>query len=49
MIMSKQELEDLLEKLGDYKGRQTELITVYIPAGYDVNASWRRRKAQQRT
>ncbi len=49
MIMSKQELEDLLEKLGDYKGRQTELITVYIPAGYDVNAVQRQLEAEKGT
>ncbi|MFP4403541.1 MAG: peptide chain release factor aRF-1 [Nanoarchaeota archaeon] len=31
------ELKKLLKELEKYKGRSTELVTVYIPAGYDIN------------
>jgi peptide chain release factor subunit 1 len=34
--ISKIELESLLEELEKHKGRHTELITVYISAGYDI-------------
>jgi peptide chain release factor subunit 1 len=35
-VMSKEELEELLDELETYKGRATELITVYIPAGQNI-------------
>ena len=47
--MTKKELEETLEELENYKGRQTELITVYIPAGYDVNAVQRQLEAEKST
>lgn len=31
------ELESLLEELENYRGRHTELITVYIPADFNIN------------
>jgi peptide chain release factor subunit 1 len=31
------ELKKLIKELEQYKGRSTELVTVYIPAGYDLN------------
>ncbi|MEM4625537.1 MAG: peptide chain release factor aRF-1 [Candidatus Pacearchaeota archaeon] len=31
------ELQEFLEKVDSYRGRHTELITVLIPAGYNVN------------
>lgn len=31
------ELKKLLKKLGTYRGRHTELVSVYIPSGYDIN------------
>lgn len=34
----KLELEEFIEKLKGIKGRHTELITVYIPAGFNINA-----------
>jgi len=37
MQLTKDELEEVLEKLESIRGKQTELVTVYIPAGYDVN------------
>ncbi len=34
--LTKAELEEVLEELEQYKGRATELITVYIPAGQNI-------------
>ncbi len=36
MPITKQELTELFEQLGQYKTRATELITVYIPAGQNI-------------
>ncbi|MBI4116443.1 peptide chain release factor aRF-1 [Candidatus Pacearchaeota archaeon] len=36
MVMDKTELEDVLNELEKYRGRQTELITVYVPAGQNI-------------
>ena len=38
-LTSKQkfELRKLIKELASYRGRHTELVTVYIPAGYDIN------------
>ncbi len=36
MTATKQELRDLVEELETYKGRATELVTVYIPAGQNI-------------
>jgi len=33
----KQELEELVNLLGSIKGRHTELVTVYIPAGFNLS------------
>ncbi|MDP6642336.1 MAG: peptide chain release factor 1, partial [Candidatus Nanoarchaeia archaeon] len=49
MVLDKNELEDLLEVLENYKGRQTELISVYIPTGYDVNSVQRQLEAEKGT
>lgn len=35
-ITEKFRLKKLLKELDSYKGRHTELVTVYIPAGYDI-------------
>jgi peptide chain release factor subunit 1 len=48
-IATKNELEELLEKLEEYKGRHTELISVYISAGYDVNYVQRQLEAEKST
>ncbi|MEX0920705.1 MAG: peptide chain release factor aRF-1 [Candidatus Pacearchaeota archaeon] len=45
----KHELDEVLEELKDYKGRQTELITVYIPAGYDINSVQKQLEAEKST
>ncbi|MGM5488042.1 MAG: peptide chain release factor aRF-1 [Nanobdellota archaeon] len=38
-ISSKQqrELKKFIQELEQFKGRNTELVTVYVPAGYDIN------------
>jgi len=48
-IKNKLELEELLEELKSFKGRATELISVLIPAGYDVNAVQRQLEAEKST
>ena len=47
--VDKTELEELIEKLDGIRGRHTELITVYIPAGYNVNATQKQLKAEKST
>ncbi|MBT4257661.1 peptide chain release factor aRF-1 [archaeon] len=48
-ILTKIELGDILEELEAYKGRQTELITVYISEGYDVNSVQKQLEAEKST
>ena len=36
MTLTKQELRDIVEELEKYKGRATELVSVYIPAGQNI-------------
>ena len=47
--LTKLELEELVEKLSNYKGRHTELITVYIPAGYDPNVTQKQLESEKST
>jgi peptide chain release factor subunit 1 len=47
--LTKIELEELVDKLATYKGRATELITVYVPAGYDPNATQKQLEAEKST
>ena len=49
MAITKDELESVMEELEQYKGRHTELITVYISAGYDVNSVQRQLEAEKST
>src|SRR3989344_5796125 len=49
MPMTKYELEEVLEVLKEYKGRHTELITVYVAAGYDVNSVQKQLEAEKST
>ncbi|HJZ19163.1 MAG TPA: peptide chain release factor aRF-1 [Candidatus Nanoarchaeia archaeon] len=49
MPFTKSELEEILQVLEQYKGRHTELITVYISAGYDANAVQRQLEAEKST
>lgn len=47
--MSKSELQEMIDLLESIKGRQTELISVYIPAGYDINSVQRQLEAEKGT
>jgi len=49
MAITKDELESVVEELEQYKGRHTELITVYISAGHDVNSVQRQLEAEKST
>lgn len=46
---TKLELEEVVEELKFHKGRHTEFITVYIPAGYDVNSVQKQLEAERST
>jgi peptide subunit release factor 1 (eRF1) len=48
-MITKEELEEVVEELGSHKGRHTELITVYVPAGYDINSVQRQLEAEKST
>ena len=45
----KQKLEDLIELLGSIKGRHTELVTVLIPAGANINLIQRQLEGEKST
>lgn len=49
MAMTNEELEELLKELENYKGRATELISVYISEGYDVNSVQKQLEAEKST
>ncbi len=48
-ILTKQELEEIVEVLEKYKGKHTELISVYISEGYDVNSVQKQLEAEKST
>ncbi|RLG16220.1 hypothetical protein DRN69_01390 [Candidatus Pacearchaeota archaeon] len=47
--LSKIELEEILQELESYKGKHTELITVFIPMNYDVNSVQKQLEAEKST
>ncbi len=49
MAATKSETGELLEELESHKGKHTELITVYIPAGYDPNSVQKQLEAEKAT
>ncbi len=49
MALTKDELEEVVEELEGYRGKHTELITVLIPEGYDVNAVQRQLEGEKST
>ncbi len=49
MSLTRDELTEIVEELSSHKGRHTELITVYIPAGYDVNSVQKQLEAEKST
>ncbi|MGD9276783.1 MAG: peptide chain release factor aRF-1 [Candidatus Pacearchaeota archaeon] len=48
-MLTKQELTEIVEELEEHKGRHTELISVYIPEGYDVNSVQKQLEAEKST
>jgi len=42
-------LEDFLEEMRDYKARHTELITVLVPAGFDINLITKQLESEKST
>ena len=42
-------LEDFLERMRDYKARHTELITVLVPAGFDINLITKQLESEKST
>lgn len=48
-IKEKQELEDLVSLLGDIRGRHTELVSVFIPAGFNVSTIVRQLESEKGT
>lgn len=49
MAITKDELEEIITELESYKGRHTELISVYVSAGYDANGVQRQLEAETST
>ena len=49
MKLSKDELQEVVEELESYRGRQTELITVYISSGYEAVSVQKQLEAEQST
>ncbi len=47
--MQKQELEELVALLGSVKGRHTELVSVMIPAGFNISGVVRQLEAEKST
>ena len=47
--MQRQELEELVNLLGRIKGRHTELVTVMIPAGFNVSSVVRQLEGEKST
>ncbi len=46
---SKTKLKRIIQELEKYRGRHTELITVYIPAGYNINVIAKQLEAEKST
>jgi len=49
MSLTKDELEEQIEELEKHRGRHTELISVYVPAGYNVNSVQKQLEAEKST
>ena len=49
MPATKDELEDVVNELEKYRGKHTELISVLVPGGYDVNSVQRQLEAEKST
>ena len=49
MAFTKDELQEFLEVMRNYRARHTELITVYVPNGMDINLITRQLEAEKST
>jgi len=49
MAITKEQLEEYLEELEKIKGRHTELVTVYVPAGFNLNVVSKQIEAEKST
>ncbi|HJX50610.1 MAG TPA: hypothetical protein VJ438_04055 [Candidatus Nanoarchaeia archaeon] len=49
MAITKDELEELLKELENYRGRHTELISVYVSADYDANSVQKQLESETST
>lgn len=47
--LNREELEKFLKEMGTHRGRATEMITVYVPAGNDINVVSRQLEAEKST
>lgn len=47
--LNREELEEFLEMMSEHRGRATELISVYVPSGYDINQVSRQLEAEKST
>jgi peptide chain release factor subunit 1 len=47
--LTRSELEQFLKEMGGHRGRATELITVYVPSGYDINVVSRQLEGEKGT
>lgn len=49
MAITKEQLEEYLEELGEIRGRHTELVTVYVPADFNLNTVAKQLEAEKST
>lgn len=49
MASTKEELEEFIEEMKGNKARHTELITVYVPAGFDINLITKQLESEKST
>src|SRR3989344_5315484 len=45
----KMDLDEFVKTMGEYKARHTELITVYVPAGFDINLITKQMESEKST
>ena len=45
----KSELEEFIERMKSYRARHTELITVLVPAGFDINLITKQLESEKST
>ena len=47
--IQKRDLEEFIEKMKSYKARHTELITVLVPSGFDINLITKQLESEKST